>query len=149
MKKWKKHLIIVSTLIIAMLFFKLCTNPELRIRQFVNRHEENLYTIAEPYLEGEKYFLGEYEIYKGVTVKGLQKEEHPVVEFFYSGKGIVPSGVYYGFYYSPDDVPVAIMDEGCLLTSVAQDEWEWNGYGDNGGRTKRIKENWFYYECWC
>jgi len=149
MKKWKKSLTIVTILILAVVVLKLCTNPEIRIRNFLNKHEEDLQEIARTYLSGEKYILlGQEESYKGVIVKGFQDGEHPVIEFFYSGKGLVPSSVYYGFYYSPDDMPVSVMDGNRPLKSVSEYEWEWTGVGDNGGITKRIKENWFYYEAW-
>lgn len=149
MKKWKKSFTIVTILILAGVVLKLCTNPEIRIKNFVSKHESDLQEIAVDYLSGEKYILlGQEESYKGVKIEGLQDGEHPIVKFFYSGKGIVPSGVYYGFYYSPDDMPVPVMDGDRLLTSVSEDEWEWTGIGDNGGRTKRIKPNWFYYEAW-
>ena len=120
MKKWKKSLTIVTILILAGVVLKLCTNPEIRIRNFVSKHESDLREIAMDYLSGEKYILlGQEESYKGVKVQGLQEGEHPIVEFFYSGKGIVPSGVYYGFYYSPDDMPVPVMDGERLLKSVS------------------------------
>ncbi len=149
MKKWKKSFTIVTILILTGVVLKICTNPEIRIKNFVSKYESDLQEIAVDYLSGEKYtFLGQEEFYKGVKVEGLQDGDHPIVEFFYSGKGIVPSGIYYGFYYSPNDVPVAVMDEERPLQNVSEDEWEWIGIGDNGGRTKRIKPNWFYYEAW-
>ena len=149
MKKWQKSIFFIGILIITGTFLNLCTNPEIRIKNFVKKYESDLREIAMGYLSGEKYiFLGQEESYKGVKVEGLQDGEYPIVKFFYSGKGIVPSGVYYGFYYSPDDMPVSVMDGGRPLKSLSEDEWEWTGVGDNGGITKRIKENWFYYEAW-
>ena len=149
MKKWKKKLIIIGILILAWIFLKLWFNPETRIKHFVNANEENLKEIALTYLSGEKILsLSERDYYKGVEIWGVQSGEHPVVKFFYRGKGIVPSGVYYGFYYSPNNLPAAILDEGRMLQSSGKEEWTWSGEGDNGGMTKRIGENWFYFESW-
>ena len=65
------------------------------------------------------------------------------------GVGIAPASKYYGFYYSPDDVPVAYQNVNDNLTHVSDDEWKWSDNGtDNGDRTIRIIENWFYYEAW-
>ena len=149
MKKWKKRLIIIGILILAWVFLKVWFNPENRIKHFVNANEKNLQEIALTYLSGEKLpSSSERDYYKGVEVWGVQSGEHPVVKFFYSGKGIVPSGVYYGFYYSPDNVPAAILDVGRMLKPSGKEECMWSGDGDNGGLTIRIMENWFYFESW-
>ena len=149
MTKWKKRLIIIGILILAWVFLRLWFHSEIRIKHFVNSNERNLQEIALTYLSGEKIpSSSERDYYKSVEIWGVQSGEHPVVKFFYSGKGIVPSGVYYGFYYSPDNVPAAILDEGRMLKPSGKEEWMWSGDGDNGGLTKRIMENWFYFESW-
>lgn len=149
MKKWKKRFIIIGILIFAWVFLRVWFNPENRIKHFVNANEENLQEIALAYLSGEKIpSSSERDYYKRVEIWGVQSGEYPVVKFFYSGKGIVPSGVYYGIYYSPDNMPAAVLDEGRMLKPSGKEEWMWSGYGDNGGLTKRIMENWFYFEYW-
>lgn len=148
MKKWKKSFVIIAVLLLTGSFLRLYFLPERKIIHFVNTNEEALKELALDYLSGEKYYLGEPVFCKNVEMKGVKNGDHPIVEFYHSGFGIAPSGVYYGFYYSPDNVPVAILDYDSLLKPSGYEEWMWSGAGDNGGMTKRIKENWFYYEAW-
>ena len=71
-----------------------------------------------------------------------------VVAFNMGGFGLAPSSVYYGFYYSPEDIPVG-TGEGQLVKAEEDSAcWSWQGYGDNGGEIRRIKPNWYYYKCW-
>ena len=71
------------------------------------------------------------------------------MQFLYFAFGLVPSTRYYGFYYSQDDVPVPFQNAGAVLSQVSEEEWNWYDAGtDNGGRTKRITDHWFYYEAW-
>lgn len=88
--------------------------------------------------------------YKGIEVKGMYSGEHPIVQFYYSGTGIVTSSTYYGFYYSKDDVPAAFQNGAYELVPASDSEWAWeeDEGTDNGGLTKRITDNWFYYEAW-
>ncbi len=34
------------------------------------------------------------------------------------------------------------------LKMVSEDEWTWEDIGDNGGRIRKIRDNWYYYEAW-
>ena len=148
MKKRHKIFVFIGIILVVGIILKTYFTPETRIISFVKTNEEDLHEIALDYLADRILTYGEEQYYKNVEICGVRDSEYPVVEFFYSGKGIVPSGVYYGFYYSPDDEPVAVMDYGRLLTLSGDEEWTWSGSGDNGGRTGRIIENWFYYETW-
>ena len=149
MSNWKKILFSLLLIILCITVFRIYHNPERKIRNFVTKNEEELTVIAKEYLSGERYYLSnQKDEYKGVEADGLKRGKHDIVEFFYSGKGIVPASVYYGFYYSPDDVPVSHQNGEAPVREVKEGEWEWNGIGDNGGVTKKIKENWYYYEAW-
>ena len=86
-------------------------------------------------------------------VSGIQSvhiEKDVYVEFYCGGSGLVPSSSYYGFYYSPDDLPLAVD-----VTQTENLKAEGNGFGwkepgglggDNWYYTERIMENWYYYE---
>ncbi len=86
-------------------------------------------------------------------VTGIQEihvEKDAYVEFYCGGSGLVPSSSYYGFYYSPDDLPLAVD-----VTVTENLRPEGNGFGwkqsggldgDNWYYTERIMENWYYYE---
>ena len=83
-------------------------------------------------------------------VSGIQSihiEKDAYVEFYCGGSGLVPNSSYYGFYYSPDDLPLAVD-----VTRTENLKAEGNGFGweepggDNWYYTERIMENWYYYE---
>lgn len=74
--------------------------------------------------------------------------DHKMVEFMVDEDGMIPPAQYYGFYYSPDDVPLAFQNVNVPLTEYKENEWEWSEQGDNHGVTKRITECWYYFEAW-
>lgn len=74
--------------------------------------------------------------------------EHNMVEFMVDGDGLIPPAQYYGFYYSPDDVPLAFQNVKASLTEYKENEWEWTDEGDNHGITKKITDCWYYFEAW-
>ena len=64
------------------------------------------------------------------------------------GRGIAPSSQDYGFYYSKNDLPVAVFD-GHILCDTTELKQEGNGYQycENGNvfYTEKIADNlWFY-----
>ncbi|MEA4814297.1 MAG: hypothetical protein VB112_05285 [Oscillospiraceae bacterium] len=144
MKKRNKIIVAVLLVILAIYAIKFISNPERRIKNFVNQNSEELVTVAEAYLNSDT----RTKTYKGVEVEQVFRGDNDIVQFYYCGVGIVPASKYYGFYYSPDDVPTAYQNTNYSLSAVSDDEWEWSDGTDNGGRTKRIMKNWFYYEAW-
>ena len=142
MKKRLYVLLLVS--IFGVIVLKIVFNPYAKISRFVNHNEGNLRASCEFYLEQKHVNKADTEI----DVMGIYGGEHNIVQFFYSGKGIAPSGVYYGFYYSPDDIPVPYCNGNEELKMVSEDEWTWEEVGDNGGRIRKIRDNWYYYEAW-
>lgn len=144
MKKWNKIIIAAVLIILAISAVKYITNPERRIKNFINQNSEELVTIAEAYLNSDTTI----KTYKGVEVESVFRGNNDIVQFYYGGVGIVPASTYYGFYYSPDDIPTAYQNVNCRLSAVSDDEWKWSDGTDNGGRTIRIMKNWFYYEAW-
>lgn len=67
--------------------------------------------------------------------------EHDMAEYIVTVLG----DTYYGFYYSPDDVPLAFQNTQVLLAPF-EEGWIWTAEGDNHGTTRRITEKWFYFE---
>lgn len=125
---------------------------EKRIQKFVLRNEEELTEFTKNYLAVEqrerRHMFEEWKEENGYSVQltGLFPED--VVAFYMGGFGLVPSAVYYGFYYSPEDIPVG-TGEGQLVKAEEDSAcWSWQGYGDNGGEIRRIKPKWYYYKCW-
>ena len=126
-------------------------NPERRIQRFVLKHQDNLTELAEEYLNGnslEKQQIKETveTDFHGIQLAGPFPEN--VVSFYVGGFGLVPSAKYYGFYYSPDDIPVSTGEGKLKPQQDKTDRWSFNGYGDNGGEIIKIKEHWYYYKCW-
>lgn len=144
MKKWNRIIVLAALIILAVYAVKYISNPERRIRSFINQNSKELVTIAEAYLNSDAVT----KTYKGVEVEQTFRGSHDIVQFYYGGVGIVPASKYYGFYYSPDDVPTAYQNANCSLSAVSDDEWEWSDGTDNGGRTIKLFKDWFYYEAW-
>ena len=74
--------------------------------------------------------------------------KHNMVEFMIDEDGVIPPAQYYGFYYSPDDVPLAFQNVDVTLNEYKENEWEWSEENDNHGITKKITECWYYFEAW-
>lgn len=139
-KRFLIFLVVISVFIVSKVLF----NPYAKISRYVNRNEGNLRASCEFYLEQNHVNKADTEI----DVMGIYGGEHKIVQFLYSGKGIAPASIYYGFYYSPDDIPVPYCNGNEELKRVSDDEWTWEDIGDNGGRIRKIQDNWYYYEAW-
>lgn len=140
----KKTVIIILIVLGAILFVKWYGNPERRIFAMVERNQEKYEATVAQLLNGEVaadelYVLGVHDI-------DIIMGEHVMVDFFVTGFGLVPSSTYYGFYYSPEDLPLMHMDEMAKLTEYEEGAWKWQGVGDNGGIVKKITDCWYYYE---
>ena len=83
-----------------------------------------------------------------INVTGIYGDTNTIVQFDYSGFVIGPATKHYGFYYSPSNVPVPYCNDDYPLTKTADEEWTWNGDGDNGGIIRKIRDHVYYYEDW-
>lgn len=110
----------------------------------VQRNLEKYEVAAQQMLNGEIAASGVDA--PGVRDVDVIKGKHVVVDFFVTGYGLTPSGGYYGFYYSPEDLPMMYMDEMAKLTEYEAGAWTWQGVGDNDGVVKKIADCWYYYE---
>ncbi len=144
MKKLKKWALILLVLGLALALWRFAADRERAVARFVRHHQTQLTELAEGWLAagtGDRRF-------KGVEVEGICPGEHPIVQFFYGGWGIVPSSTYYGFFYSPDDVPVSYQNSSAPVRPDGEDRWTWSGEGDNGGVVRKLADKWYYYEAW-
>lgn len=145
MKKSKKKILIIIGLVIGfVIFVKWYSNPERRIFAMVERNFEEYEIAAQQMLKGEIPASGVEAL--GVRDIRVRKGEHVVVDFFVTGDGLVPSSGYYGFYYSPEDLPLMVLDVMVKLTEYEPGAWNWQGTGDNNGVIKKITDGWYYYE---
>lgn len=161
----RQMIVCMGMAVLFVCFLRYHFNYERKVNRFVLKYEAELTEMAEDYLaadSGERLRLFETsneKTFHGAQLTGLFPEE--VAAFYMGGFGLVPSASYYGFYYSPDDIPIS-NGEGTLrkipdeetdrmrkTDSKSQKEcWYWQGYGDNGGEIVKIKEHWYYYKCW-
>lgn len=73
-------------------------------------------------------------------------EANMYIDYFCSGFGIVPSGVYYGFYYHSIDEPIGYQGTSIELMKDGKG-WSWKeANGDNWYYTEKIEDHWYYYE---
>ncbi len=145
MRKIKKKMVVKILLVVgAILFLKWYSNPERRIFAMVERNLEKYEVAAQQMISGEITASGVKA--PGVHDVDVIKGEHLIVDFFVTGYGLAPSGGYYGFYYSPEDLPMMYMDDMAKLTEYEPGAWKWQGVGDNDGVIKKITDCWYYYE---
>lgn len=134
-------LLVISIPVILSAFF----TPYKRIERHVNQLGGKLEQTCEFYLEqGYVNQSGD----ETIDVMDIYGDTNEIVQFHYSAFGIVPASKYYGFYYSPSDIPVPYCNDDYALTEIEAGEWTWNGDGDNGGKIIKIKDHVYYYEAW-
>ena len=82
----------------------------------------------------------------GVTLDGVFKDsENEIVQYTVKAFGLPSAGAYYGFYYSPNDVPAAFQNVHCTLKEEGENHWSWSNDGASG-ITYKISENFYYYK---
>lgn len=114
------------------------------ISLFVTRHQNDLEQMARDRLDG----LRTAERYHGVAVEGVFPGQNPIVQFSSGGFGLAPSAVYQGFYYSESGRPAAYQNADVELVPVSDNQWTWTDGTDNGGMTRKIDGQWFFYKAW-
>lgn len=110
--------------------------PEKRVARYVSSHQSELQSSMDAYFD-----RGQPLSYDGAvpTVKHWPGQ-HPMVEYIlFTGPG------YYGFYYSPDDVPLAFQNVPVPLEETSTG-WQWQAGGDDHGSTRRLSPGWYYFE---
>lgn len=112
--------------------------------------KDQIFSLVQDHHDFLLHCITDNEPDRAKEVTGIQNvlvEINAYVEFYCGGSGLVPSSSYYGFYYSPDDLPLAVD-----VTRTENLRPEGNGFGweepggDNWYYTERIMENWYYYE---
>lgn len=135
----KKGLVVIALIFLAgaALFF---STPERRAMGYFYRHSAELEADVAHWQAGEPIRFD-----PRLTVN-VWDGEHQIVEYIVDGRGLAPSGTYYGFFYSPDGVPVSFQNSGEELSRQGQDEWVWQGEGDNRGYVELMRPCWYYFE---
>ena len=135
--------------IIMMLFLIMTGSDNLSKQQILTLVQDN-HEYLQECVDAKDYEKAE-EISGIKSVHSSSWSEDSYVEFYCGGAGIVPSSSYYGFYFSPGDVPLAVdVTQTKKLRPDGngfawQEKWE-RSDGDNSYYTERIMECWYYYE---
>lgn len=138
--KHKKVVVLFSLLVCAMIFVSVINTPEKRALRYFNNHRETLENDVQNCIE-----TGRVGRELNISVD-YWDGEHPIIEYVVVSSGIVSASKYYGIFYSFDDEPVSFQNTDEPLMSISEQEWKWNGEGDNYGIVRRLDTNWFYFE---
>lgn len=118
------------------------------IERYVNSNYSELEKVAKDYMNNKKSKTPKHVAYIYVysPKESYIESNNTIVEFNTSAKGLVPSSIYYGFYYSEKNIPACFQNGKCNLVEKGKNKWEWYDGGDNGGTTIKIRDHWFYME---
>lgn len=142
-KKYKWIGIILICIIVISLFFIFKNSNEDKIVKLVNNNIDFLNKCVENEAYNKIYELKEIN---KITPYYLSDNEL-YIDFYCYGFGIVPSSIYYGFYYVSDDKPLGFQAVSVKLESDGEGGWKWReSNSDNRYYTKKIADHWYYYE---
>lgn len=141
-KKYRRAGVFFVCIIAISLFFVFKDSKKDKILRLVN----NNLNFLNQCVENKDYD----KIYKIKEVKRIRRyyvsDDEIYIDFYCYGFGIVPSSVYYGFYYVSDDEPMGFQGVSVKLEPYG-DGWKWKEVnGDNAYYTEKIKDHWYYYE---
>ena len=132
----KKRVIKITTIVLACLLLisaiSIYAIPKLRITLYVHIYHNSM----------EKALNAENQAPIGNINVNTWEGTHSMTEYIVMSFG----DTYYGYYYSPDDVPLAFQNFDTELTQDGHDYWVWQADGDNHGATSKIIDNWYYFE---
>lgn len=132
-KKRTIKIIAVSFACILLLsVISIYTIPKFRITLYVHLYHDSM----------ERSLNAEIQAPIGNVNVNTWEGAHPMTEFMVMSYG----DTYYGYYYSPDDVPLAFQNTDTKLTQDGHDYWVWQAEGDNHGATSKIMDHWYYFE---
>ena len=132
----KRRILIAAVLLICGVTFLVNNNAERRVVKCFSEHQSALEEQMRLWEQGG--VLSYTENWKAVN---HWNGDHEMVEYLVEATG----DTYRGFYYSPDDVPLAFQNTNVSLVP-AENGWMWTADGDNRGWTYRLKDKWFYFE---
>jgi len=144
----KKIIALILVLLIILLLI-----PKISFYIISSRNKGKIINIVRENFEFLNNSIKKGSYKDALKIKGIKNinlfktdEGNLYVEYFCRGFGIVPSGVYYGFYYHSVDEPIGFQGESVPLTKDGHG-WSWRqSEGDNWYYTEKIADNWYYYE---
>lgn len=142
-KKIPLYLPIMMILIVVLLCRNDLKSKDAEITEYILKNQNILTQMAVTALDSGSDSV---QLIDGVHDISFWSGNDAVVEFTYYSVGFgSASGMHYGFYYSPKDVPTAYGDQEITLIA-AENGWTWTGEDNSYGFTKKIMDHWYYYE---
>lgn len=135
--------VIATIIIIIVLYIFSCIKPftHASVTRYVQKHQLELNSYVEQVLKDRPIKQGTYNGWKVTYNFGTQQ-----IDFSVGGFGLAPSSTYWGFYYTPDDIPIGI-DGSNVLLSPDGNGWSWKEpNGDNSQYIEKICNNWYWYK---
>lgn len=140
----RKKRVVISVLIVLVIIAVSCilNVPANKIKIVLNIWGDEFKENSIQALENESA----KERMHGVILDGVFEEsENEIVQYTVKAFGLPSAGAYYGFYYSPNDVPAAFQNVHCTLKEEGENHWSWSNDGASG-ITYKISENFYYYK---
>jgi len=137
---------------------------ESQLTKYVNENYQELEAMSEELLakyqdDDLQLFVGENGYWTMVEspdeniqsiMLGEDENGHRFIQYGFKSTGNVVSGRSYDIVYSPDDVPVSKWySSEYKMEKTGDIEWTWDGYGDNGGLIRKIRDKFYLCEDWC
>lgn len=140
----RKKRVVISVLIVLVIIAVSCilNVPANKIKIVLNIWGDEFKENSIQALENESA----KERMHGVIQDGVfEDSENEIVQYTVKAFGLPSAGAYYGFYYSPNDVPAAFQNVHCILKEEGENHWSWSNDGASG-ITYKISENFYYYK---
>ncbi len=140
----RKKRVVISVLIVLVIIAVSCilNVPANKIKIVLNIWGDEFKENSIQALENESA----KERMHGVIQDGVfEDSENEIVQYTVKAFGLPSAGAYYGFYYSPNDVPAAFQNVHCTLKEEGENHWSWSNDGASG-ITYKISENFYYYK---
>lgn len=143
--QWKKIAIfftlIISFIIIVCLLLSHNSTSKSAVVNYIQNNRSELETYIQN-IDADKSF--HTDIYNNWDVSYYQNSG--MVEFLVSNGGFGPSSKYYGFYYSPQNIPMAYQEQNVELLEN-ETGWQWSDpSSDNQYYTEKIIDYWYWFE---
>ena len=140
----RKKRVVISVLIVLVIIAVSCilNVPANKIKIVLNIWGDEFKENSIQALENESA----KERMHGVIQDGVfEDSENEIVQYTVKAFGLPSAGAYYGFYYSPNDVPAAFQNVHCILKEEGENHWSWSNDAASG-ITYKISENFYYYK---
>jgi len=142
-KKIPLYIPIIMIVMVVLLCRYDLKSKESEITSYIRKNHEELNLMATTALHSGTDGI---TLIEGINRLDCWTGEDTLVDFQYYSVGLgEKAGTRYGFYYSPQDVPMAYEAQNVELIAE-EDGWSWVFEGESRGFTKKLMDNWYYYE---